>query len=110
MLVAKVGSRYLSPDPDSSITMTTGVVWDHPTPDWTVPAAYAGAICSMTRNLALDLKPVRVNAVSPGLVDTAFWDGPLTAEQKDSLLRATVQGFQLGESRMRRILRRLIFI
>lgn len=29
----------------------------------------------MTRNLAVDLKPIRVNSVSPGAVDTDLW-GP----------------------------------
>lgn len=29
----------------------------------------------MTRNLALELKPVRVNLVSPGAVDTELWSG-----------------------------------
>ena len=28
----------------------------------------------MVRNLALDLKPIRVNGVSPGAVDTELWD------------------------------------
>lgn len=28
----------------------------------------------MVRGLALDLKPLRVNGVSPGVVDTELWD------------------------------------
>lgn len=42
----------------------------------------------MARNLAVDLKPVRVNVVSPGLVDTPLWDGPLTLEQKEGMFKA----------------------
>jgi NAD(P)-dependent dehydrogenase (short-subunit alcohol dehydrogenase family) len=38
----------------------------------------------MVRNLALDLKPIRVNLVTPGLVDTELWG---TGEQR----RATVE-------------------
>lgn len=30
----------------------------------------------MTRSLALELKPIRVNLVSPGPVDTEFWKMP----------------------------------
>lgn len=37
-------------------------------------AGYASGLHAMTRNLALDLKPIRVNLVSPGVVETELWD------------------------------------
>jgi NAD(P)-dependent dehydrogenase (short-subunit alcohol dehydrogenase family) len=37
-------------------------------------AAAVAAVEGMTRALALDLAPVRVNAVAPGVVDTPLWD------------------------------------
>ena len=37
-------------------------------------AAGVAAIEGMTRALALDLAPLRVNAVAPGLIDTPLWD------------------------------------
>lgn len=33
LLVAKVGSKYLNPGPQSSIVLTTGNVADHPIPN-----------------------------------------------------------------------------
>ncbi len=87
LLVAKVGASYLTAGPESSITLTTGTVWEHPAADWTVVAGYMGGVCSIARNLALELKPVRVNAVSPGLVDTELWDAVVDATTKEGLLR-----------------------
>ena len=82
LLVAKVGSRYLSPGPESSIIMTGGTIAERPAPDWTVVAGFAGGLSSMARNLALELKPIRVNVVNPGLVDTTLWDAEMTPENK----------------------------
>ena len=37
-------------------------------------AAAVAAVEGMTRALALDLAPIRVNAVAPGTIDTPLWD------------------------------------
>lgn len=34
-----------------------------------------GAADTLTRSLAVELAPIRVNAISPGIVDTGAWDG-----------------------------------
>ena len=39
-----------------------------------VLAAVNGAIEAMVPPLAVELAPVRVNAVSPGVIDTHWWD------------------------------------
>jgi NAD(P)-dependent dehydrogenase (short-subunit alcohol dehydrogenase family) len=75
LLVAKIGSRYLKQVPESSIIFTAGVVAEKPMPGWSVVASYAAGLHGMVRNLAVDLKPVRVNLVSPGPVDTELWRG-----------------------------------
>jgi len=41
-----------------------------------------GALNAMVRGLAVELAPIQVNAVSPGWVDTPFWEGIMTEEQK----------------------------
>ncbi|KAI4202910.1 MAG: hypothetical protein LQ350_002281 [Teloschistes chrysophthalmus] len=75
LLFAKHAPAHLSPGPTSSITLTTGSVSEKPLPGWTIPASYAGGMHSMMRNLALDLRPIRVNLVSPGFVATEMWEG-----------------------------------
>ncbi|KAL8947137.1 MAG: hypothetical protein Q9183_007824, partial [Haloplaca sp. 2 TL-2023] len=59
LLVAKYAPHHLSPGPSSSITLTTGSASEKPVAGWSVPASYAGAMHSMMRNLALDLRPIR---------------------------------------------------
>jgi NAD(P)-dependent dehydrogenase (short-subunit alcohol dehydrogenase family) len=38
-------------------------------------AALNGAVEALVKPLAVELAPIRVNAVSPGVVDTAWWSG-----------------------------------
>ncbi|KAL1967360.1 hypothetical protein VTN77DRAFT_3144 [Rasamsonia byssochlamydoides] len=75
LLVAKLAPRFLKPSYTSSLILTTGAVSQKPIANWSVIASYATGLHGMTRNLALDLKPLRVNLVSPGAVDTELW-GP----------------------------------
>ncbi|MGH3644107.1 MAG: SDR family oxidoreductase, partial [Mycobacterium sp.] len=48
-------------------------------------AAVSGAVEGAILSLAAELAPIRVNAVSPGLIDTQFWDY-LPAEVRTELL------------------------
>ncbi|USP77705.1 short chain dehydrogenase [Curvularia clavata] len=74
LLLAKFLPQFLNSSSSSSYTITTGSVSEKPIPNWSVIGAYAGGLHAMVRGLALDLKPLRVNGVSPGLVDTELWD------------------------------------
>lgn len=61
--------------PGGSITLTSGTIAVRPTPGTALLAAGAGAVEGLTRGLAVDLAPVRVNAVRPGVIRTPMWDG-----------------------------------
>jgi len=50
-------------------------------------AAVNGALEAMIRPLALELAPVRINAVSPSVIDTPWWDA-LPADQRAALFAA----------------------
>jgi len=73
LFIAKALRAHVKAGPHASLTLTTGAVSQRPLPDWTVVGALAGGLHAMTRNLAVDLKPLRVNLVSPGAVDTELW-------------------------------------
>jgi NAD(P)-dependent dehydrogenase (short-subunit alcohol dehydrogenase family) len=60
--------------PGGSITLTTGIAGRRPGPGWAVAASICGAVESLTRALAVELAPIRVNAVCPGVVRSPLWD------------------------------------
>jgi NAD(P)-dependent dehydrogenase (short-subunit alcohol dehydrogenase family) len=57
----------------ASITLTTGIAKDRPGPGWAVAASICGAMEALTKALAVELAPVRVNAISPGVVRSPLW-------------------------------------
>jgi len=59
---------------DGSITLTDGVVSRRPRKGGALSTAMAGAIEHLTQALAVDLAPIRVNVVCPGLILTGVWD------------------------------------
>ncbi|CRG91888.1 hypothetical protein PISL3812_08942 [Talaromyces islandicus] len=73
LLVGKLAPRFLKQSYISSFTLTGGMIARKPSPAWSVVAGYMSGLEGMTKNLALDLKPIRVNLVLPGAVDTDLW-------------------------------------
>ncbi|MFF0298198.1 SDR family oxidoreductase [Kitasatospora sp. NPDC004614] len=69
---------------DGSMTFFSGVAAWRPAPARTVMATTNGALAFLVQALAVELAPVRVNAVSPGIVDSGSWDG-LGAGKEDFL-------------------------
>ena len=57
-----------------SIVFVSGVAAATPTRGGSATAAVNGAIEALVRTLAVELAPVRVNAISPGIIDTPTWD------------------------------------
>ena len=96
ILVAKHGVKVLPKASTSSYTLTTGVISEKPLPGgWTVVAGYAAGAQGLTRQLGLDLAPIRVNLVSPGPVNTELWDflgDDVKAERMKSLASLTLTG------------------
>ncbi|MEZ2224325.1 SDR family oxidoreductase [Rhizobium sp. RCC_161_2] len=56
-----------------TLTFISGFLSERPSATSVLQGAINAALESLARGLALELSPVRVNAVSPGLIDTPIW-------------------------------------
>ncbi|KAH8925771.1 NAD-binding protein [Atractiella rhizophila] len=72
-----------------SVTLSIGTVLVKPNPYWTILGALAGCIDGWTRALAVELAPIRVNVISPGLVKTERWDSMPEEHRNEMFKNAT---------------------
>jgi NAD(P)-dependent dehydrogenase (short-subunit alcohol dehydrogenase family) len=70
-----------------SLTLVTGFLSVRPRPNSAIVGAANGALESLARSLALELAPVRVNAVSPGIIDTPIRAAMPEQARKDMLAK-----------------------
>lgn len=78
-----------------SITFTTGVLSLRPSPGSSTVVGLAGAVETLTRALAVELAPLRVNAVQPGLVRTDLLLN-LPADLRDRLVKTATETLPVG--------------
>lgn len=78
----KYGAPYINPG--GAITLTSGIAAVKPNSGWSIGSSICAAMEGFTRVMALELAPVRVNIVFPGLVRTNLWDS-LSPEDRDGL-------------------------
>ncbi len=76
---------------DGSLTLVSGFLSIRPRPNSAIVGAANGALDALARSLAIDLAPVRVNAVSPGIIDT-----PIRAAMPEDARRAMLQQIASG--------------
>jgi NAD(P)-dependent dehydrogenase (short-subunit alcohol dehydrogenase family) len=80
LAAVKYGSGHIRPG--GSIVLTTGIAGQRPRKGWAFGASVCGALESLTRALAVELAPIRVNAVSPGIVRTNLWQNMSEPERQ----------------------------
>ena len=73
--------------PGGSLTLVSGYLSIRPRPNSAIIGAANGALESLARSLALELAPVRVSAVSPGIIDTPIRAAMPEAARRDMLAR-----------------------
>ena len=93
LLLAKHGAPLLAPG--GSITFTSGIAACRPAARGSVVAAINGGLNSLAYALAVELAPVRVNAVSPGWVDSPIWEfvaGDAKADMLEGMAKKLLVG------------------
>ncbi|ALO45586.1 SDR family oxidoreductase [Pseudohongiella spirulinae] len=86
--VARVGAPYIPKD--GSLTFVSGAPARRFKPNMSALSCVGGAVENMVRCLAVELSPVRVNVVSPGIIDTALFDW--MGNEKNERVAAMTQG------------------
>ncbi|MEE6262526.1 SDR family oxidoreductase [Plantactinospora sonchi] len=81
--------------PNGSITLTTGTANYRPSAGWSVAASITGAIDALVRALAVELAPVRVNAVSAGVIRSPLWNS-LPDETREQMYAQLSESLPLG--------------
>src|SRR5476651_1813953 len=91
-----------------SLTLVSGYLSIRPRPAAAIVGAANGALESLARSLALELAPVRVNCVSPGIIDTPIRAAMPEAARLDMLAKTAaslpVGRVGVGEDIARQIL------
>ena len=94
--------------PGGSLTLVSGYLSIRPRPNSAIISVANGALESLARALALELAPVRVNVVSPGIIDTPVRAAMPEAARRDMLAKTAaslpVGRVGVGEDIARQIL------
>jgi NAD(P)-dependent dehydrogenase (short-subunit alcohol dehydrogenase family) len=85
---AYIAAKHGSPNirPNGSIVFTSGLAGSRPHSGWSLGSSICSAMEGLTRALAVELAPIRVNIVCPGVVKTPLWAG-MTETDRDALYR-----------------------
>lgn len=81
--------------PGGSIVLSSGAAGLRPLKAWAVTATICGALEALTRALAVELAPLRVNAVAPGMVRTEMWDS-MPESQREVVFAGAAQRLPVG--------------
>jgi NAD(P)-dependent dehydrogenase (short-subunit alcohol dehydrogenase family) len=93
LAAVKYGSPHIRKD--GSIVLTTGIAGQRPQKGWVIAASVCGTIEALTRALAVELAPIRVNAVSPGVVRTNLWQ-TMGAPERERLFQSLGKSLPVG--------------
>jgi NAD(P)-dependent dehydrogenase (short-subunit alcohol dehydrogenase family) len=76
----KYGAPYINTG--GSITLTSGIAANRPGKGWWLGSSICAAMEGFMRGMAIELAPIRVNIVSPGVVRTNLWSNMPDTERE----------------------------
>lgn len=77
-------ARAVRIKPGGSLTVVSGFLSVRPSASSVLQGAINAALEALARGLALELSPVRVNTVSPGLIETPLWSA-MAQEKREQM-------------------------
>jgi NAD(P)-dependent dehydrogenase (short-subunit alcohol dehydrogenase family) len=78
-----------------SVTLTSGTAAYRGGAGWFLGSAASGATVSAARSLAVELAPIRVNVVAPGVVGSPLWTRVPEAD-REAMSKSVGAGLPLG--------------
>jgi len=81
----KYGAKNINPG--GSINLTSGIAGMRPGKGWAVASSICSAMEGFVRAMAIELAPIRVNSVVPGVIKTNLWDS-MTQTDRDVLYQS----------------------
>jgi NAD(P)-dependent dehydrogenase (short-subunit alcohol dehydrogenase family) len=78
-----------------SVVLTTGIASRKPSAGWSVAAGICGAVEALVRAMAVELAPLRVNAVQPGVVRSPLWAG-MADDVREKMFADTAAALPVG--------------
>ena len=91
--VARQGVPYLTGK--GSLTLVSGFPARKYAPNMSALGCTGGAVENLSRFLAAEIAPRRVNVVAPGTIDTGMWDA-LPIEQREAMYKSAGSRVPLG--------------
>jgi NAD(P)-dependent dehydrogenase (short-subunit alcohol dehydrogenase family) len=81
--------------PGGSIVLTSSTLPKRPVPGLAIGASISAAVEALAASLAVELAPIRVNVVAPGIIRTELWNR-LPEEQRENYFAIRSKALPLG--------------
>ena len=93
LAAAKYGAPLINRG--GSICLTSGIASQRPMAGWALASSICGAMEGLCRALAVELAPIRVNVVLPGVIRTNLWNS-MSAQEREGFYQKVGDSLLVG--------------